>query len=328
MKISEELLKKYLNGECTAKEREFVEEWMNSEAEIDSGLSEDEVSEMEQRIQDRFEKTYPFVDSGTSSTKGSPWLKYAAVVAIFIAVGATVYWFLNPLDTQLIDTSVTWEDYEIKESKRGERPIVKLSDGSTVHLNSESILKFPETFSDSHRTVYLDGHAHFDISKNPDKPFIIYTERSKTQVLGTSFDINTRRKPGETEVIVTSGRVAFSGKDKTGNLVTLQPDDRAVLSPDNNMVTDKVDARTLTAWTKNQLIFENQTLEEIMGVAERWFDIQVKISDADLSRRTFTYASENPSLKEFLDFMGEVGRFEYHISDKEVTIVSSSFPGK
>ncbi|MEM9361874.1 MAG: FecR domain-containing protein [Bacteroidota bacterium] len=328
MKISDELLRRYISGECTEEERQFVERWMNSEEGVDSELSEREVSQIEQNIRQRIEKSHPFLLTKTSKTNWKQITRYAAAIAVFLMLGASTYFYLNLGDNQTIATVVSWEGYSTYETQRGERPSILLHDGSTVQLNSESRLKYPENFTDTERVVFLEGHAHFNVTKNPDKPFVIYTEHSKTQVLGTSFDVKTNHKHGETEVIVTSGQVAFSEKDEVGKPVLLRFNDRAILSADGNIFTDKVDALTLTAWTKNQLVFENQTLGEIMRVAEGWFDINVLIEDTELENKSFTYAAENPSLEEFLEFMGEVANFEFHLANKDVTIVPSSLEEK
>ena len=329
MKISEALLKRFISGECTDEEKRFVENWLQSEETTDSGLSEKEISQMEQNLRQRFEKSHPSLLSAPTTKPWKQLAKYAAAIALFISAGAASYNYFRLLNQNHgTDIVVSWEGYFTYETQRGERPTITLPDGTTVQLNSNSQLKYPEHFTDTERVVFLQGHAHFDVVRNPDKPFMIFTEHSKTQVLGTSFDINTRQKSGETEVIVTSGKVSFSDKNQTDEGVTLIANDRGILSSNGTIAMDKVDASTLTAWTKNQLIFENQTLTDIMKIAEGWFDIDVVIEDSELCYKSFTYAALNPSLEEFLRFMGEVGNFEYRISNKEVAIFPSSREGK
>ena len=338
MKITKELLEKYAEGKCTEEERRAIENWIPDDSDLSMNLNQKDSEREEEKVWNQLMENDPNkVKNWETLTKQTinrrptfryKALHYAAAIALFISLGTAIYLFITSTNNQEPETILAMEDYQNIDSKRGERLTLTLPDNSTVHLNSESHLKFPERFSDTERVVYLEGHAYFDVARNPDKPFIIYTEDTKTQVLGTSFDINTSKKEGATEIIVTSGKVAFSEKDQTDNLVTLTVNDRAVLLADGNIAIDEVDALTRTAWTKNQLIFENQKLIEIMKVAEGWFDVNVKIDDAYLSNRSFTYEAQNPSLKEFLEFMSEVAKFEYHISDKDVTISSSSFEGK
>lgn len=347
MKITKQLILKYYSGQCTEEERVFVENWMASSEDEPSELSENVLSEMDERTWKRIKQTNKislqradkeyerlktldrFGSNRNAKVSGIipmyrslARISIAAFLAIglFIAVGTAAFWLLNPLDSPPKDTVVSWKGYTTKKSKRGERPTLTLPDGSTVHLNSESLLKFPERFSGTERVVYLEGHAHFDVARNPDKPFIIYTEDSKTQVLGTSFDINTSRKQGETEIIVTSGKVAFSEKDQNDNLVTLKVNERAVLDAGKNIAKSEVDADMLTAWIENHLVFDDYTLAKVIDVLEPWYDIQVSVKNTDLMTRDFKLSMEDPSLEAVMDTLSFLGEFEYEIHDNRVTI--------
>ena len=64
-----------------------------------------------------------------------------------------------------------------------------LSDGSRVWLNAGSKLKYPEVFAGDHREVYLEGEAYFEVARNEQASFSVYTRDMNLQVLGTSFNI-------------------------------------------------------------------------------------------------------------------------------------------
>ena len=74
MKISEALLKRFISGECTDEEKRFVENWLQSEETTDSGLSEKEISQMEQNLRQRFEKSHPSLLSAPTT---KPWIQLA-----------------------------------------------------------------------------------------------------------------------------------------------------------------------------------------------------------------------------------------------------------
>ena len=253
-----------------------------------------------------------------------PWhkkaIRYAATVIILLTVGISAYYFShNPFLNGNPD-AVVLKAYKTIETQRGQKRTVKLPDGSTIRLNYESQIKVPERFTDSERMVFLQGHAHFDIARDPNRPFIIYTENSKTQVLGTSFDIRTYKNTDETEIIVTSGRVAFSDKSEDQNLVTLTVNDRAVLNADKSIETSEVDAQKLTAWKDNRLIFEDQTLREIIEVLQPWYDVEITVEDTDQLEMEYNFSFENPSLDVLIEQMSFMGKFEYAIEGKQVTI--------
>jgi len=171
-------------------------------------------------------------------------MSYAASVLILFSLGLGYYYY----NTQKIESHFEisyFESFNVFNALPGKRNVIKLSDGSTVTLNSNSELKAPDSFNNDFRVVYLKGHAHFEISKNPEKPFIIYTDDTRTEVIGTSFDINTIQNKA-TEIIVTSGIVSFSDNQKLNNSIILKVDDKAIFNSNKKLITAKVDAEKLT----------------------------------------------------------------------------------
>ena len=60
-------------------------------------------------------------------------------------------------------------------------------DGTKVHLNYNTTLKYPSHFSTVSRTVYLDGEAYFQIAKDDKRPFRVITANGIVKQYGTSF---------------------------------------------------------------------------------------------------------------------------------------------
>ena len=77
-------------------------------------------------------------------------------------------------------------------TKNGNRTKIVLPDGSQVWLNAGSNLDYNNsTFNQELREVSLNGEAYFDVTKNPDKPFIIHTKKMDIKVLGTVFNVRS-----------------------------------------------------------------------------------------------------------------------------------------
>lgn len=95
-------------------------------------------------------------------------------------------------------------------TEMGQRVNLTLSDGTRVLLNTDSQIRLPPAFSADKRTVFLKGQACFQVAKNEDKPFVIYSGTSKTKVLGTAFSIRAYPDDSAISVAVKEGRVAFS----------------------------------------------------------------------------------------------------------------------
>ena len=318
MKITPELLKKYDEGKCTAEEKMAVEHWIGSTEKENTHYSPSLIQKLKESTWTSLSENF---DDGNSAMipLHIRVMRYAAAAIILFAVGFFIYQSLadHPFGTGRTEQSLALKTIN---TQRGEKRTVTLSDGSTIRMNYETEIRVPGKFEEDKRVVYLTGHAHFDVARNPEKPFIIYTKYTRTEVLGTSFDINTKDE-NETEVIVTSGKVAFSDKARKDNLVMLKANDRAVLNPGKTIATNEANALKLTAWKDNRLVFDDETLQEIIEVLEPWYDVQISVKDQKLLTESFNLSLDNPSLKGVLDRLGFMASFKYKIDGKKVIIL-------
>jgi transmembrane sensor len=121
-----------------------------------------------------------------------PGLRTMAVASVLLMVGSLVTWSLLH-GRQTYSTAV------------GEKRSLRLSDGSTLTLNSRSQARID--FSNLTRTVdLLRGEALFRVAKDPSRPFVVRADGTFVHAVGTEFDID-RRSSG-TVVTVVEGRVA------------------------------------------------------------------------------------------------------------------------
>ncbi|MEM9389362.1 MAG: FecR domain-containing protein [Bacteroidota bacterium] len=317
MPISPDLLKKYLDNQCTPEERKKVEEYLALEKNATSDLPDELAEEMKVNFWTNISSEIENKHTTRVIPLHKRIMRYAAVAVILFAIGFFTYRTAsNKFFEDSVEVSVALKTIT---TQRGEKRTVTLPDGSTVRMNYETEIQAPEQFEGDERVVYLRGHAHFDVARDTERPFIIYTEDSKTEVLGTSFDINTKRE-GETEIIVTSGTVAFSEKDENENHVVLEVNDRAVLNADKRMATSKVDALKLTSWRDNRLIFEDNTLEDIIHILEPWYNIEISVKDPIILKTDYNLDMENPSLERLMEELSFLGDFEYSIEGKKISI--------
>ena len=120
--------------------------------------------------------------------------------------------------------------------------LVTLSDGTRVMLNANSKLEYPASFDDAEvREVRLKGEAHFEVTKNPHRPFVVKAGEMQTQVLGTIFDVKAYRKDAP-KVTLMEGKVKVSNADtevemRPGQTATLQSD-KIVVSRASSSVSD------------------------------------------------------------------------------------------
>ncbi len=154
----------------------------------------------------------------------------------------------------------------------GERFAVVLSDGTKVYLNSNSYIRYPVNFSGDTRDVTLVGRAYFDVAKSK-IPFIVNTSDMKVEVLGTSFDVESRKNGKSTSVILVEGSVKVLAD---GQSRIISPDEK--LSIDRfkrNISVTNVDAKTLTLWKDGVLVLKDNTFDEMIESLCSWYGVEI-----------------------------------------------------
>ncbi|TCD15647.1 DUF4974 domain-containing protein [Pedobacter psychrodurus] len=251
----------------------------------------------------------------------SIWLKVAAVAAIVVA-GVLVYnreaIFFNKTN-QLALTQVLTKAAEVKT--------IVLADGSTVKMNSGSSLKYPEHFTTNTRDVYLSGEAFFEVKKDPKHPFIVHTEQLAVKVLGTAFDVKAYQNDAFTETTLIRGKVSISLKNNTAQTFILKPNDKftlvngkasmSQLSHFNGTGADRI---IETAWTNHELIYKNNSFDEVAKLFERWYGIKIAFKEPELKTVRFTGHVDKETLPEALEVLKLIENFNYSIKGENVYI--------
>src|SRR5262249_49672936 len=112
--------------------------------------------------------------------------------------------------------------------------------------------------------------------------------------LGTRFVVRAYAADSGVEVAVTSGAVSLSGPRSA---LDLQAGEAGRVSP-AGIVSAVAHARTAsdTAWIDGRLGFAEEPLGDVALELERWFDVEIRISDSTLARRRVSAVYNNPSL--------------------------------
>lgn len=207
--------------------------------------------------------------------------------------------------------------YNKVETPRGGEYALLLSDGTKVHLNAMTSLRFPVTFDNGPREVELEGEAYFEVSKTG-QPFIVSTHGMQVEVLGTTFNISAYPRE-EYQTTLVNGSVKVN--TETGKSCILKPSQQATLSPGNNSIQVRmVDAEFYTSWVKGKINFKDQRLEDIMKILSRWYDMDViyaneKIKDIRFGCNVDRYSEITP----FVRLLEETGKVHVKINGKTIT---------
>jgi len=194
----------------------------------------------------------------------------------------------------------------ISQSTKAEKRVIYLPDSSKVYLNRNSELSYVVGFEDGKRIVNLSGEAFFEVRKNAGKPFMIYSQNAQTEVLGTSFNVRAYRQEGSVEVMVVTGKVAFSkrnGKDQPGqpsSKVQLTPGFRAKLEAKGALTQSAIHDPNGMAWRDEKLVFNNTRLALVVEALQRYFQVPIAVENPQLLDCRFTGTFEDPELDQIL----------------------------
>ena len=201
------------------------------------------------------------------------------------------------------------------ETDIGQQANYQLSDGTHITLNTNSALKVD--YSQDRRRIYLlRGEAHFDVAKNPQRPFMVYAGEGMVWAVGTAFNVrylNAGNLEGNhagtlvdtligtsIDVTVTEGTVKIFADiepDKNTNLninnAQNSPTDHEQLVHAGKSVqyskvinaTQTTPAQVLEqklAWQHGALIFKGETLEQAIKEIARYTDKQLIITDPSI----------------------------------------------
>lgn len=207
--------------------------------------------------------------------------------------------------------------YNKVEIPRGGEYSLTLSDGTKVYLNSMSSLRFPVQFAGSKRVVELQGEGYFEVSKNG-KPFIVKTQGTAVEVLGTTFNISAYEGESYQATLVT-GSVKIHTQ---GNSYLLTPSEQACIAPETNKVTiQKVDTQLYTSWIQGKIYFKDQRLEDIMNTLGRWYDISVTYQNAGTKNLRFGCNVDRcKEITPFLDLLERTGKVSIITNGKNINI--------
>lgn len=181
--------------------------------------------------------------------------------------------------------------------------LVTLSDGTKVMLNANSTLEYPVSFDDAEvREVRLKGEAHFEVTKNPHRPFVVKAGEMQTQVLGTIFDVKAYRKDAP-KVTLMQGKVKVSNADTE---VEMRPGQTATLQSDKIVVSKA--SPSASDWLEGDFDMDQVTLAEAMSDIGAWYNKTVVFqSQANMDKLIHFRFSRRASLQEIITALNEMG---------------------
>lgn len=167
-----------------------------------------------------------------------------------------------------------------------------LEDGSIVYLAGNAAIHYPEHFQPDKREISLQGNALFDIAGNRTRPFLIETEDTRIEVLGTAFNVKSDGSQ-PFELSVQRGMVKVTLK-KSGQDVYVKAGETATLSSRKLQVNQTRNPEQFSEITQH-IRFKDEQLADILRIINlNTGDIRLQAIPT-LESRTLTVTFSNNS---------------------------------
>ncbi|WP_164851236.1 FecR family protein [Larkinella soli] len=237
------------------------------------------------------------------------WYRYAAAAAVVLVAGLGG-WFYSRLNAPLR-----------YHTGFGQMLTLTLSDSTVVTLNANSTLEMAAGWQQSgRREVTLTGEAYFDVHKKPQgkrMPFVVHTGVADVVVLGTRFNVSTRRS--RTRVVLQEGQVKLDLRKQPD--VLMRPGDLVETGAGQTSIRRaRVNPDRYVAWRENLLVLEDERLSDIFQRFSDQYGLTVTTPNQELltERFTGTFPADRPEL--LLRLLAETFRLKVDQQDNHIVL--------
>lgn len=190
-----------------------------------------------------------------------PGLKAVAMVVLALGVGG--YVFLAQPTTTLATVA-------------GERRHIQLDDGSQLDLAPQT--RVVVRMDGRQRRIELErGQIAIGVASDPERPFEVMAGKNRIRDIGTRFGVDSDGE--KVRVSVEEGVVEVESGNGRQEKQQLHAGEEVVVDDGKFSPVARVDRSISLAWTKGQLIFEDQPLSEVIAALNRFRTTPIVLDD-------------------------------------------------
>lgn len=287
------LLEKYLAGNCTVTEEKRVLDWCEKQVENPKLLDFSEKKITKNRL---WKNIIATMQPRNTILKRFSWQKIVMAASVLIMLSVSWTLFTKKVEKQSVITQkeLPIEGIVVKNTTKNPQKI-SLEDGSVVLLSFGSSITYPEHFGDKNRKVYLKGEAFFDVHKDPTKPFIVYAGNLTAQVLGTSFNIKSNEASSIIEVSVKTGRVSVfengENNPKSRKGIILTPNQKIIFNKSTKEIIPTLISEPVPIIPVESIktfIFEAVPIADVLTSFRTIYGIEIVTENQTLNQCVFT----------------------------------------
>ena len=316
-----ELIEKYFDGNITDAEIKELSDWIKNDRHLQNWW-EEEFSKSDAGInpvlRDKLFARIKEQTQGKEETQGkenprtirmNPW-KWAAAIVLPICIAFFTYY--------LVDSSQTVGAPFIVKADKGDKATIELPDGTNVVLNSASQLSYLNNFGENGRRVQLNGEAYFKVAHDEKCAFIVQVGDLEVKVLGTSFNVSAYEDAKDVTVVLLEGKVGVYVQ-KMSHI--MKPGDKIEYNKATHKITaTQVHPSDYIEWTKGNIYFEKESLENIMKTLSRIYDVEIRFDSNKLPNEYFTGTIPGGGIQNALNILMLTSPFYYEMDGSVIVL--------
>ena len=325
------ILRKYLHSRATPEEKNMIDAWYAEMGKVaDATPEKDSDAELEKRY-------WSSLDAHIQKGKIRKlifWKPVGIAASLLVVALASLYLIVPEKikEDNLVEKPVENPGWQQVFNSGTRAQEFTLADGSVITLEPHSQLRFPSIFDDHERTVFLEGEAFFDVTRNEQSPFSVQTNQLTTKVLGTSFRVSAYAQNKRVTVAVKSGKVSVSARAEVESRQAQVPE--IILTPNQQIVFDK-ESRKLARMIVEEpqpllppeevrkMRFEEAPVTEIFEAIEKVYGVDL-VFDADgFSSCVLTSVISDGDLYNRLDIICKAIGARYSLREHQIVIDGS-----
>jgi ferric-dicitrate binding protein FerR (iron transport regulator) len=341
-----ELLEKYINGDCTHDEVALVKQWYQSFQSNDdyiSGISLEEENALEEKIYNHILNNIGIPAEAAGEEEPvipakryfiTKWYAIAGIAASILVLAGVFYVSRQQQKIKNMPVAdVSEQQIEMITNNSVQIYKVALPDNSVVWIKPHTQISFPRVFDTKSRMVTISGEGFFEVTKNPDRPFIINSRAIVTKVWGTSFLVRDDDLSNSAEVSVVTGKVSVSVKTASNNgqnatltlakgEVMLYPHQKAIYLVDQHILKPETieNEEPLQIWKHVNLAFDNKPLRDIIPVLDEKFHTHIYTKTEKLNHYVLNADLSGFNLPDVLEALKKSLNITYQITDDGVEL--------
>jgi len=227
---------------------------------------------------------------------------------------------VNKLSVALNQSTNLLKDIPVFNQLRvpyGKRAFLKLSDGTSLWVNTGTTVIYPTKFAKDKREIYVEGEVFAEVFHDSSHPFIIKTEKLDVQVLGTVFNISAYKEDKQTNVVLVSGSVNV--KPKNGKATVIKPNQLFAYTEQASTLRE-VDVENYTSWHDGNYIFHNEPIENVLLRLSRYYNVTMKLPTSPSGISCSGKLELKDNLTQLLNGLSEISTMSFAVKDNEYRI--------